>query len=386
MIKQSFNKLEAFIRKENYRGYDPYDTLNTWIPFHRFGKWIPVLAIQFQKRNPVNIRPLLGIKKEINPKAFGLFLQAYSMLYAKTGEQQHLEQARFFYDWLKENPSKGYCGKGWGYNFPWASSEKYLKIRVPSAVVTGFVTRGLYAFYQVTKEKEIFELLKEAANFVLTELSVTSFDEGVCFSYTPMATDLCYNASLLAAETLARVHAIEPDDQLKDIATQAVDWVVSRQKEDGRWNYSVDRKTSREREQIDFHQGYVLESILEIKQLLKVDNPVWKEAISKGLKFYHDKQFFPDGQALWRYPKVYPVDIHNQSQGIITFTRLAEYDKECAPFAETIAKWTIKNMQGKDGHFYYRLGKYHKNKIPYMRWSQAWMFLALATLLTNKIS
>lgn len=381
MIHQSLNKLEQYIRKENFKGYDPYDTLNTWIPFHWFGKWIPVLAIQFQKRNPVNIRPLLGIKKDINPKAYGLFLQAYSMLYARTGEKEHLEQARYFFDWLKENYSKGYCGKGWGYNFPWASSEKYLKIRIPSAVVTGFVARGLYAFYEITKEKEVFELLKEAANFVLTELPVTSFDEGVCFSYTPLASDLCYNASLLAAETLARVHALEADEQLKDMATQAVNWVVSRQKEDGRWNYSVDLKTGKEREQIDFHQGYVLESIFEIGQLLGLDDRRWNEAIRKGLAFYREKQFFPDGQSVWRYPKVYPVDIHNQSQGIITFSKLSEFGEAYATFAKTIAEWTIKNMQGKDGHFYYRLGKYHKNKIPYMRWSQAWMFLALTTQL-----
>ena len=380
MIQQAFNKLETYIRKENYRGYDPYDTLNSWKPFHWFGKWGPVLAIQLQKRNPVNLRQLLGIKKEINPKAFGLFLQAYSLLYAKTGKQEHLDQARYFYEWLRDNPSKGHCGKGWGYNFPWASREKYLKRYVPSAVVTGFVARGLYAFYQVTKEKEVFDLLKEASDFVLTELPVTSFDEGVCFSYTPVATDLCYNASLLAAETLARVYAIAPDKELKKIATHAVNWVVSRQKDDGRWNYSVDLKTSIEREQIDFHQGYLLESIYEIGQLLSINDPLWKEALRKGLAFYRQQQFFPDGQAVWRLPKVYPVDIHNQSQGIITFSKLAEYGKEYGTFAETIAKWTIKNMQGKDGHFYYRLGKYHKNKIPYMRWSQAWMFLALTTL------
>ncbi len=384
MIQQSFNKLEAYIRKENHRGYDPYDTLNTWIPFLWFGKWIPVLAIQFQKRNPVNIRPLLGIKKDINPKAYGLLLQAYSLLYTKTGEQAHLEQARYFYEWLKENYSKGYCGKGWGYNFPWASSEKYLKIRIPSAVVTGFVARGLYAYYQITKDKEVFDLLKEAANFVLTELPVTNFDEGVCFSYTPVATDFCYNASLLAAETLARVHAVEADEQLKDIATRAVNWVVSRQKEDGRWNYSVDMKTSKEREQVDFHQGYILESIFEIGQLLETENPLLKEAVEKGLAFYHNKQFFPDGQAVWRYPKIYPVDIHNQSQGIITFSKLAEFDGAYRSFAKTVAEWTVKNMQGKDGHFYYRLGKYHKNRISYMRWSQAWMFLALTTVLSPR--
>ncbi len=381
MIEESFNKLESYIRKENHKGYDPYDTLNSWKPFHWFGKWGPILAIQVQKRNPINIRPLIGIKKEINPKAFGLFLQAYSMLYQHTQKQEYLDQAQYFFKWLKDNHSKGHCGKGWGYNFPWASREKYLERFVPSAVVTGFVAKGLYEYYQITKNKEVFELLKEAGNFVLTELPVTSFDEGVCFSYTPVATDLCYNASLLAAETLARVHAIEPDKELKDIATEAVNWVVSRQKEDGRWNYSVDLKTSIEREQIDFHQGYVLESIFEIKRLLNSNKPEWEKAIEKGLEFYHKNQFYPDGRSLWRLPKKYPIEIHNQSQGIITFSKLKTYNKDYASFAETIAQWTINNMQGKDGHFYYQNHKYYKNKISYMRWSQAWMFLAFTTLL-----
>jgi hypothetical protein len=384
MIQQSFNKLEAYIRKENYKGYDPYDTLNSWKPFHWFGKWGPVLAIQFQKRNPVNVRPLIGIKKEINPKAFGLFLQAYAMLYQKTNNKAYLDQAAYFFNWLKDNYSKGYCGKGWGYNFPWASREKYLDKYVPSAVVTGFVARGLYEYYQITKSEEVFELLNEASNFMLTELPVTSFDEGVCFSYTPVATDLCYNASLLAAETLARVHAIKPDKELKDIAIEAVNWVISRQKEDGRWNYSVDMKTSKEREQIDFHQGYLLESIFEIKRLLQLENPKWEAAIKKGLEFYHDHQFFPDGRSLWRYPKAYPVEIHNQSQGIITFSKLSEYGKTYKEFAGNITNWTITNMQGKDGHFYYQNHKYYKNKISYMRWNNAWMFLALTTLTVSE--
>jgi len=383
MIQKSFNKLQTYIRKENHIGYDPYDTLNSWKPFHWFGKWGPILAIQIQKRNPVNVRPLIGIKKDINPKAYGLFLQAYSLLYQHTQKQEYLNQAEHFFNWLKDNHSKGHCGKGWGYNFPWASSEKYLKKHVPSAVVTGFVAKGLYEYYQITKNEEVFELLKEAGNFVLTELPVTSFDEGVCFSYTPVATDLCYNASLLAAETLARVHAVEPDKELKDIATEAVNWVVSRQKEDGRWNYSVDLKTSIEREQIDFHQGYVLESIYEIKRLLNVSKPEWEKAIEKGLEFYQKNQFYPDGRSLWRLPRVYPVEIHNQSQGIITFSKLSEYNIDYAAFANTIANWTISNMQGKDGHFYYQNHKYYKNKISYMRWNLAWMFLALTTLLTD---
>ena len=66
-LKLSYNNLKHYIESENFKGYDPYDTLNSPIPFHWLGKWGPVLAIQFQKRNPFNIRKLLGIKKAHNP-------------------------------------------------------------------------------------------------------------------------------------------------------------------------------------------------------------------------------------------------------------------------------------------------------------------------------
>ena len=56
----------------------PYDGLNSTI-FRRLpyisGKRLPRLAwIQFMKRSPFNLRPVLGVKKEHNPKGLGLFL------------------------------------------------------------------------------------------------------------------------------------------------------------------------------------------------------------------------------------------------------------------------------------------------------------------------
>jgi len=48
-----FEKLRSYVESENFKGYDPYDTLNSPIKFKYFGKLIPVLALQFQKRNPI---------------------------------------------------------------------------------------------------------------------------------------------------------------------------------------------------------------------------------------------------------------------------------------------------------------------------------------------
>ena len=80
-------------------------------------------------------------------------------------------------------------------------------------------------------------------------------------------------------------------------------------------------------------------------------------------------------------PKKYPIDIHNQAQGIITFSKLSEFDDKYGNFAETILKWTINNMQDKKGYYYYRKYKHFTNKISYMRWGQAWMLLAFAEYL-----
>lgn len=382
--EESFKKLSAWIESQDYRGYDPYDTLNSWVPFHWLGKWGPVLAIQFQKRNPLNIRPLLGIKKGVNPKAFGLFLQAYSQLYLKTGEMAYREKADFFYGWLANNFSKGYEGTGWGYNFPWAGPGKYLEPYVPTAVVTGFVSRGLYDYYQATGNPGASDLLAGAARFILNNLPVHEDEHGVCISYTPLKQDYCYNASLLGAEVLAKYGALSGNGEYQKLAEKAVDWVIRQQKPDGRWNYSIDLATGIERAQVDFHQGYVVESIYEIGKALKADRPAWDSALTSGLGFYRREQFLESGQSLWRLPKVWPVDIHNQSQGIITFSRMHRYGEGYLDFARRIAAWTIREMQSPEGYFYYRNYRYHKHRIPYMRWSQAWMFLALSQLIPTE--
>ena len=111
-----------------------------------------------------------------------------------------------------------------------------------------------------------------------------------------------------------------------------------------------------------------------------------KAAILKGSKFYKEHQFEPNGRSLWRLPARWPVDIHNQSQGIITFSLLKDYDPSFLPFAQTIANWTIQHMQSPKGYFYYRLTPLFKNKIPYIRWSQAWMMVAVTQTYINSNS
>lgn len=398
MVSEALHKLLAYVETEDFNGYDPYDTLNSWLPFHWLGKWGPVLGIQFQKRNPINIRPLLGIKKGRNPKAIGLFLRQYSLLYRSDPRPEYLEHMHSLFKWLREHPSKGYSKYCWGYDFPWASPVKYMPAYMPSVVATGFVVKGLHEYHRATADPEVLPLMQGAADFVLNHVERHEDESGLCFSYTPIMKDSCYNASLLGAEILARYstlaeelcksvaprygHLRPPEadsgwptrgDEVAGLIESAVDFVVEHQLPNGCWNYSIDIESGKERVQIDFHQGYVIESIEEIMRLTGMRKPNWERAVQNGLEYYRNVQFFDDGRSLWRIPKEWPVEIHNQAQGIVTFSMFEEY----RDFARTIAEWTIRNMQDEKGYFYYQKFPRFTNRLSYMRWSNAWMAVAL---------
>ena len=54
------------------------------------------------------------------------------------------------------------------------------------------------------------------------------------------------------------------------------------------------------------------------------------------------------------------------------------------PFADKVAQWTVKHMQDKEGFFYYKSHRIHKDKIPYIRWGQAWMLYGMSFYLLEK--
>lgn len=381
MIQTAIDKLADYCIAQGFQGYDPYDTLNSPIPFRWFGKWGPPVAIQIQKRNPYHIRPFMGIKKGINPKGAGLFLKAFCLLYRKIKNEKYLDQAKWLFNWLKQNYSKGYSGYAWGYNFDWASPGSYLKAYTPSVVVTSFVVDGIYEYYLLTGDPEAAASITSAAHYIEKDIPVTVFETGIAYSYTHLQADCCYNASLLAAEVLAKADKVAGKMRYHENIQKAANFVLSKQKPGGEWYYSMNLTSGEERKQIDFHQGFVLVSLHNLATLAGLQSPEMQTAIIKGLAYYRHYQFLENGQSLWRVPDKWPVEIHNQSQGIITFSRLQHFNPGYAAFAHQIARYTLENMQSEKGYFYYRKYAWYTNKIPFMRWAQAWMLLALAEIL-----
>ena len=57
------------------------------------------------------------------------------------------------------------------------------------------------------------------------------------------------------------------------------------------------------------------------------------------------------------------------------------WDVEPAPrLLGRAAQWMIANMRAPQGHFRFRVGGLVPNRIPYIRWGQAWAYHGLARL------
>lgn len=378
LVMSSLEKLTAYCRRQNWSGYDPFDGLNS-----RFFQKVPVLRkrpifrllfLQLMKKLPLNLRPVLGVPRERNPKGIGLFLHGALNLYEKTGDPQFLALSREFAAWLKAHVSPGYRGNCWGYNFDWQSRAFFLPKGTPTVVNTSLIGRAFLKAYDLLQEREFQEIALSACAFILEDLNRLEERDSVGFSYSPRDRYFVNNATALASSFLGLVYARIKDPRLGDMARRAARFVVSRQKADGSWDYAED-KTGRRVGTDNFHTGFILESLKVYSENTGDDD--FRNAITRGLSFYQEKLFLEDGAPKYFPGRPYPLDIHSAAQAIITLLQLRTYGAE-AGLCRKIVTWMIEKMQDGQGYFYYQKTRTFTNMIPYMRWSQAWAFRALS--------
>lgn len=371
-ISQHLRDLEQHLEEEHFKGYDPFDALNSPVlkTMSFDNKILRILYIQALKRFPFNIRPLLGIKKSYNPKGVGLFLWGYAKLYATVKKPEYLEKIGFLLDLLEGLKSDGYSGRCWGYNFDWQSRAFYLPRYTPTVVNTSFIGHALMDTYLYTNNRKSIEMALTIKDFILDDLNRTEEDFGICFSYSPLDNAAIHNANLLGASLLARLYKFTKDESIKDAALASLAYSMKYQREDGSWFYA---ETGMQRWIDSFHTGFNLQSLMYfLDQGLGCE---FQEAFEKGVRFYAQNFFRPDGTPQYYHDKADPVDIHSAAQAVVFFSRMGE---KYRGLAEKILGWMIENLRDRSGYFYYRKGRLLKNRIPYIRWSQAWSFHALA--------
>ncbi len=381
-FEKNLLQLQRYIEKEKFRGFDPYDALNS--PWLRFlsgeQKYIRIAWTQFMKHCPINLRPLLGIKKDYNPKGLGLFLAGYAKLYQLSSHPHYLSKMKELQELLQKCISPGYSGSCWGYNFDWQSRAFYLPRGTPTIVNSSFIGHALLDAYDASKDISFLEQVLSIPDFLLKDLHQSHTKEGVCFSYTPLDQTTIHNANLLGASLLIRLQKYSPlsshSQKWRECALQALSYTMHYQKENGSWSYAQ----TKFQQWIDsFHTGFNLQSMLYFFD--EEEGLKYQENFYRGVKFYQENFFLPDGQAKYYHNRLYPLDIHAPAQAIVFFSRLDRLNREYRAFTTTILEKMIADFQDKKGYFYFQKQALWSHKIPYIRWAQSWAFHALTEYL-----
>ncbi len=370
-------KLLAYCRANDWAGYDPYDALNsrifTALPFLD-GRLSRLVLTQALKRSPVNIRRLALIPKTQNPKGIALSLTACLRL-AALGVGQHDELVALLTERLIALRSEDAAYWCWGYSFPWQTRRLVVPRGAPNLVCTSFVADALLDAYEQRQEPRCLSMAASAAEYVLNELYWTERGSAGFAYPLPSVRATIHNANFLGAALLCRVYAHTGEEKFLGPALRVARFSAARQHEDGSWDYG-EEPTQR---WIDnFHTGYNLCALRSLSRYAETTE--FEACVRRGFEFYRAHFFRRDGGVRYFHDRTYPVDIHCVAQSIITLLALKDLDPSNLLLAHRVFRWAMTHMWDERGFFYYQVLRLCTNRTSYMRWSQAWMLLAISQL------
>jgi hypothetical protein len=396
--EESLRRLLGYCRAESWQGYDPYDGLNSAL-----ARALPVrnrltrtALTQLIKRSPVNLRPVVGVKKGLNAKGVALAARAILLLSRAARENALFTDSAptdsaftdsdgglakdlaYLMGALESLRSEGYEEACWGYNFDWQSRAFFAPRGTPNVVCTAFAAHAHLDLYEATGDRRALETAKSSCRFLLERLNRTEGAEGYCFSYTPLDRSRVHNVNMLAAELLARVFGVERDERLRRASHSAAAYTLARQRDDGSWPYGEAGSQS----WIDsFHTGFILVSLKNIIAHLGADS--WRAALARGYDFYEGSFFLADFSPKYYHDRLYPVDVHSAAQAIITFLEMTDLMPGASRKATKALNWAIESLQDPAGFFYFQRHRFYTIKTPFIRWAQAWMLYALSLYLSR---
>ena len=377
-LARSRQSLQKWMETRQFKGYDPFDILNSPLLAGRWARRFPfnILLVQAGKRyGSLWLRRLLRVPQSVNPKTLGLVLAAYCDL-SRCGEDT-ADRANSIIAILSRCRSPREDQFCWGYNWDYYSLRgSEMPAFFPNAIATVFCATALLDAAAVFHSHEAGDMAKSAARFLATRLNraVESNDQ-LCFSYTPNDRTRIYNSSLLVGAFLAHASRTFAIPDYLDLARRSMAYGAAQQRPDGSWFYGAGK---RQRWIDGFHTGYNLGALLDYRNAC--GDRTFDDAMQRGYQFYKNNFFQPDRTPKYFYRNVYPVDIHSCAQAILTFCDFWDEDREAPALAVQSAQYCVQNMQSEEGFFFYQRHKLRANRTPYMRWGQAWMLHALARL------
>ncbi len=384
-LNDSFQKLFEYVKKNNYEGNDLFDGLNSKLFKNTVlykSRFFRLCLIQFCKLSPINFRKIFLIPKGFNPKAGALFLLGNLNLFKTTKDEKYKEEVQKLYQKLKGCAIKREKGIAWGYNFDWQARAFFVPIGAPNTVTSVYVGKALIEYYKTFNNNEALNLARQISEFILNELILTEDKDSLCFAYIPKENTKVHNANLLTASFLSEINKYFPSDELKNKIKKSVNFSIKDINKNNSWPYGI---KPFHRWIDNFHTAFNIESLIDIQN--NIEDIDLHDITKKVIEYYLENLFTQDGIPKYYHNKLFPIDIHVIAETLIVLDKIKMSQilkcQKKLNIVETKTLELVKIFQSKKGYFYFRKNKYFWNRIPYIRWAQAWMFFALSKKYIN---
>jgi hypothetical protein len=397
-VRQSVDALDQWVTRNGWAGFDPHDIRGTplfmfllrpirSIPLKIARRLALAPLLRFEMLFPRLARRAFGVNPTINAKGMALFARGYLQLYAISADETHRAKAVDCLEWLSANTSPGYNEPCWGYPFDWQSGV-VTPGRTPASVVTSAVGDAFWTAYRTFGDRRYLTTCEGICRGFLQYLRRDDMPDGtVCFSYTPIDDFHVHNANLLVAEFLVRVGTETKNDEWVELGIRAGRYALAEQNADGSLYYWGRIQDHQCPGCVDhYHSGFEIRCLYGIAQ--HTGRTDFLQAARRYFEFYRHNLVIADTQSV--RPKMtprsfYPVNIHSCAEGIIVQATMSREMPEAGALLDRFTQWVIANMQMPSGAFAYMrwrfLGRERVNRMPYLRWGQGWMLLALSQYL-----
>jgi hypothetical protein len=382
VLAESYLALRKCLLDNHFTSYDIFDGLNSRVTrFLALNKqFLRQSMIQAIKRAPVNVRPLFGVRPSCNVKTLADFVSA-ELLRASSGHfaTDYDEQAiRGAIARILGNRCPGYAGSAWGLPFPYATRSGWMREGTPNIIMTWYCANALLDYHEHCGDHVSLGAAVSVADFILNDLGYVESEDGtLCFNYIPEQVYSIHNANMLAASLLARIARYTGDERSLALALRGAQYTAKRQQANGAWYYGEKPNLH----WIDgFHTGYILDSLSAIASY--TGESLLGEAMTKGVAYLIDNFVLPDGRVKYYHNNLYPVDMQNIAQVCQTLCILRESDPRAEGNAVQIAQWAIGHLQDTRGFFHPMQTRFRTVRVPFHRWSDGPMLVALAHCLS----
>ena len=219
--------------------------------------------------------------------------------------------------------------------------------------------------------------------FVSKDLNDTpSGDDSAASSYTPKDHGKVVNASAYRAFLLFDAAQRFQNDTFRTQGWKNLRFILQNQQADGSWLYAVDDPAQAF---IDhFHTCFVLKNLYKLNRHLQSADV--KRSVQRGYNWYRkalfDSRDNPKSFAIAPRLQLVRLEMYNIAEAISLGVLLRDEIPEAFALAETLAAQLVGRYQLPAGHWVTRvyLGGI-EHTLPFLRWPQSQLFLALTNLL-----